>query len=68
MHENQGRPEDMTPSRTYTNYAVDADAVAEALIKRVNKLADERVQYRRALIHSVEVLETNDLDGPAIQA
>lgn len=49
-----------------TNYEIDPDAVAEALISRVNQLADERAQYRRALIRSVEMLVTGDVDGPAV--
>lgn len=49
------------------NYVVDPEAVAEAIIRRVTELADERVQHRRSLIASVEVLVPRDYDGPALQ-
>jgi hypothetical protein len=56
----------MNPRRFDINYEVDAHAVAEALIRRVNALANERAQARRALIRSVEVLVPSDCDGPSI--
>lgn len=66
--ENPGEPVDMNPRHFDTDYVVDADAVAEALIRRVNSLADERAKARRALIRSIEVLIAGDGDGPAVTA
>ncbi|MGH2905739.1 MAG: hypothetical protein ACRDKI_03100 [Solirubrobacterales bacterium] len=63
-----GDPADMNPRQIDINYVVDPEAVAEALIRRVNALADERAKARRALIRSVEVLVPGDSDGPAITA
>ena len=68
MHDNQGDPVDMNPRRIDINYVVDPEAVAEAIIRRVNAIADERANARRALIHSVEMLVPGELDGPAISA
>ncbi|MGK2879081.1 MAG: hypothetical protein ACSLFF_11000 [Solirubrobacterales bacterium] len=46
-------------------YVVDAPRVAEALLVRINKLADERARFRRALIYSVEMIETPEFDARA---
>lgn len=48
------------------NYVVDPDAVAEAIISRVNRMADEHARHRRSLIRSVEVFVPGDYDGPAL--
>jgi hypothetical protein len=66
MHDNQGDSVDMNAKRYDMSYEVDPHAVAEALIRRVNALADERAQARRALIRSVEVLVPSDLDDTTI--
>lgn len=49
-------------NRISPDYSVDPLLVADALIKRLDRLADERAEYRRALIHSVEVIKASDLD------
>lgn len=56
----------MTPQIPKINYVVDTEAVAEAIVNRVMELADERVQHRRSLIASVEVLVPGDYNGPAL--
>jgi hypothetical protein len=56
----------MTKQVPTINYVVDPEAVAEAILNRVIKLADERVQHRRSLISSVEVLVPGDYNGPAL--
>lgn len=66
MHNTQGDSVDMNARHIDMNYEVDAQAVAEALIRRVNALADERAQARCALIRSVEVLVPSDLDDTSI--
>lgn len=66
MQHNQGDSVDMNARHFDMNYKVDAQAVAEALIRRVNSLADERAQARSAMIRSVEVLVPSDLDDPPI--
>lgn len=38
-------------------YVVDPLRVAEALLARIEAMADERARFRRSLIHSVEVIE-----------
>ena len=69
MHEHHGEPADTNASRGIDiNYVVDPEAVAEALIRRVGELAEQRAKERRALIHSVEMLVPRDFDGPAITA
>ena len=65
MHDNQGDSVDMN-ARHFDNYEVDPHAVAEALIRRVNSLADERAKARTAMIRSVEVLVPSDFDDPAV--
>lgn len=44
------------------DYRVDPLLVADALIRHLDTLANQRAEYRRALIHSVEVLESPDDD------
>lgn len=44
------------------DYRVDPLLVADALIRHLDTLANQRAEYRRALIRSVEVLETPDGD------
>lgn len=58
--------ETMNAQSTKVNYVVDPEAVAEAIIRRVAQMADERVMHRRSLICSVEVLVPRDYDGPAL--
>jgi hypothetical protein len=45
------------------NYVVQSDLVAEALLARIDKLADERARFRRSLIYSVEMIEAPDFDA-----
>ena len=52
-------------NRISPDYTVDPLLVADALIKRLDRLADERAEYRRALIHSVEVIKPGDFDDAA---
>lgn len=47
------------------NYECDSLAVAEALIRRIDAMADERARFRRSLMYSVEVIETPDFDPAA---
>lgn len=58
--------ETMNAQSKKVNYVVDPEAVAEAIIRRVAQMADERVMHRRSLICSVEVLVPRDYDGPAL--
>lgn len=44
------------------DYRVDPLLVADAMIRHLDNLASQRAEYRRALIQSVEVLETPDGD------
>lgn len=60
----QQRPMNLRPLDI--NYVVDSEAVAEAIIRRVNKMADEHARHRRSLIRSVEVFVPGDYDGPAL--
>ena len=69
MHENKAESfnKPMTQSRPINDeYAVDTDAVAEAILRRVCELAVERAQRRRALIRSIEMIVPGDIDGPAV--
>lgn len=52
-------------NRISPDYTVDPLLVADALIKRLDRLADERAEYRRALIQSVEVIKPGDFDDAA---
>lgn len=61
-------PDSTNTSSRDINYEVDAAVVAEAIIHRVNQLADERANYRRALIRSVEMLVSGDVDETAVAA
>jgi hypothetical protein len=45
------------------DYVVYPDRTAEALLARVNQLADEHARFRRSLITSVEMIEPPDF-GP----
>lgn len=47
-------------------YVVNADRVAEALLAKIDEMADERARSRRSLIHSVEMIETPDFDAVSI--
>ncbi len=47
------------------SYSVDAIGVAEALLDRIETLADERARFRRSLMYSVEVIESPDFDVTA---
>jgi hypothetical protein len=59
-------PNGMTPRDPQINYVVDPEAVAEAIVNRVIEFAGERVQHRRSLIDSVEVLVPGDYNGPTL--
>lgn len=52
-------------NRISTDYTVDPLLVADALIRRLDKLAYERAEYRRALIRSVEMIKACDIDDAA---
>jgi hypothetical protein len=52
-------------SRFTADYVVDSDLVAEALLAKIEELADERARYRRSLIYSVEMIEAPDVDVTA---
>jgi hypothetical protein len=47
------------------DYVVKPDRVAEALLARIDEMADERARFRRSLIYSVEMIETPDFDPGA---
>ena len=44
------------------NYEVEPERVAEALLVKIDAMADERARFRRSLIYAVEMIETPDLD------
>ena len=44
-------------------YVVHPDRVAEALLARIDEMADERARFRRSLIYSVEMIEAPDFDA-----
>ncbi|MFY9264788.1 MAG: hypothetical protein WAO61_05115 [Solirubrobacterales bacterium] len=56
----------MSPPELNINYEVDSEAVAEAIIRRVNHLAEERAKYRRALMRSVEMVVSGDNDRSSV--
>lgn len=60
-------PEDaaMTPARPKftADYNVDPRLVADAMVSRMSRLAEERERHVSALIESVEVLVAPDFDG-----
>ncbi|MBI2691595.1 MAG: hypothetical protein HYX29_06610 [Solirubrobacterales bacterium] len=47
-------------------YVVNEQRVAEALLAKIDKLADERARFRRSLIYSVEMIETPDFDAGSL--
>lgn len=47
-------------------YVVNAHRVAEALLAKIDEMADERARFRRSLIYSVEMIETPDFDPGSI--
>ena len=47
-------------------YVVNPDHVAEALLARIDQMADERARFRRSLIYSVEMIEAPDFDPGAV--
>jgi hypothetical protein len=49
-------------SRFGDDYVIDPERVAEALLSRIEAMADERARFRRALICSVEMIEAPDFD------
>lgn len=49
-------------SRFEDEYVVDPVSVAEALLKRIDAMADERARFRRSLIYSVEMIEAPDFE------
>lgn len=50
------------PETFVKNYEVDPQRVAEALLAKIDAMADERARFRRSLIYSVEMIETPDYD------
>lgn len=57
------RPQTPGATAVGVDYRVDPMLVADALLRRLDVLANQRAEYRRAMIHSVEVLETPDVDS-----
>lgn len=49
-------------ARFADGYVVDPKRVAEALLERIEAMADERARFRRSLIYSVEMIEAPDFD------
>jgi hypothetical protein len=47
-------------------YVVNAHRVAEALLAKIDEMADERARFRRSLIYSVEMIETPDFDAGSL--
>lgn len=50
------------PNAFAENYEIDPDRVAQALLAKIDAMADERARFRRSLIYSVEMIEAPDLD------
>lgn len=44
------------------NYKIDPLRVADALVRRVRAMADERARMHRALVYSVEMIEAPDFE------
>lgn len=57
------RPQTPGSTSVGVDYRVDPLLVADALLRRLDVLANQRAEYRRAMIHSVEVVETPNVDG-----
>lgn len=57
--------DDAARAEFVASYTVDPVAVAEALIDRVNVLANERARFRRSLMYSVEMIEAPGFDVTA---
>ena len=53
------------PNEFVANYEVDPDRVAEALLAKIDAMADERARFRRSLIYSVEMIEAPNFDVSA---
>lgn len=51
------------PNTFTENYEVDPERVAEALLAKIDAMADERARFRRSLIYSVEMIEAPDFDA-----
>ncbi len=73
MHENSpNRPFNQPIGTAFgIDYAIDPSLVADSLIARLERMADERAEYRRALIHAVEtipseVFESADDDDASV--
>jgi hypothetical protein len=49
------------------SYEVQPEKVAEALLARIDEMADERARFRRSLIYSVEMIEAPDLDTGSVE-
>ncbi|MBJ7355474.1 MAG: hypothetical protein JHC98_11680 [Thermoleophilaceae bacterium] len=47
-------------------YVVDPNRVAEALLARIDELANERARFRRSLIYSVEMIEAPDFEPGSV--
>jgi hypothetical protein len=63
--ERERRAEDV--ARFIDQYEVDPDRVAQALLERIDAMADERARFRRSLIYSVEMIEAADFDAGSIE-
>lgn len=50
------------------NYVIEPRRVADALVSRVSRMADERARLRRSLISSVEVVEAPELRDCTVRA
>lgn len=53
------------PESFVKNYEVDPERVAEALLAKIDAMADERARFRRSLIYSVEMIEAPESDFSA---
>jgi hypothetical protein len=56
------------PRDPMREYVVDPKRVAEALLARIDKMADERARFRRSLIYSVEMIEAPNGDCFTVRA
>lgn len=61
-------PQKRPPKPKLDNYEVSPELVAEAMLRRLTELPEERAAYRDALINSLEVIESPELDWASVRA
>ena len=61
-------PQKRPPKPKLDNYEVSPELVAEAMLRRLSELPEERAAYRDALINSLEVIESPELDWASVRA